>query len=105
MIHRKLACMSPALVMIAALLLSPVLPTALAAPRSAPDAPDVPIVVDNTTSGTIYYNNGCGTFFVDRYFVVTSHFSVSDVKVGLNVSHITPRRSHGEADVAQGHRR
>ncbi len=51
-------------------------------PRTAPDAS---ITVDNTTAGTIY-DNGCGTFFVDRYFLVTSHFSVSDVKVGLNVT-------------------
>ena len=40
MMHRKLSFTTLALVMIAALLLSPALPTAQAAPRSAPDAPD-----------------------------------------------------------------
>ena len=45
------------------------------------------LTVDNTTSGTIY-DNGCGTILWQLlHFLVTSHFTVSDVKLGLEVEH------------------
>jgi uncharacterized repeat protein (TIGR01451 family) len=94
MMHRKLTFTTLALVMIAALLLSPALPTVQAAPRSAPDAPDAayPFTVtpagDITDTGTIP-DNACSDLGWPntRYFLVNDHFNVTDLNVRFNASH------------------
>lgn len=92
MIHRKIASMSLAPVMIAALLLSPVLPVAQAAPRSAPNAPNTAYSYTNTVSynipdGTDSTNNGCAYWPATRYFLVDDYFTVNDLNVEFSQSH------------------
>ena len=81
MMHRKLSFTTLALVMIAALLLSPALPTAQAAPRSAPDTPDATYTFDTPATGQIPGTDGCALGWPNtRYFLVTRP-SVTDLNV------------------------
>lgn len=107
---RKLLYSALALVMMAALLLSPALSTAQAAPLAQPEAPQAPNVtlnVDNTLTGPIpdvtgTGNVGCDSWPFTRYFLVTQHIAITDLNLGVNLTHTTRGQIQGKLTAPDG---